>query len=318
MRQNLGKIEAIRHKVRTQATRQRAGFLNARRSEGGLSTVFRLTGAVVRAVLVMLMVAIPSLLLPEVAADTKQMVALVALFLGVLTLVEYAATYPSLIEFRDAPPFNRIRFLAIFLTVLVLSLIAKGQTEPTKVSLILEILGGMIGRAIDFPFSPVRLVLLAVSEDVGTAQLVLVRTAAGLSYLVSLAMLTIFVLCLRSGNWPARGSSFNVWVNLPTFDPTAGGDVIYRLERDARVNIALGFLLPFLVPAVVKAATSGIAPVTLSNPQVLIWTMAAWSFLPASLFMRGIAMGRLADMIRVQRRAAAVEAEEKGAVLAHA
>lgn len=309
MGQKLGKIEAIRRKVRTQATKNRAGLPWTRRNEGSVGTVMRLTGAVVRAVLVMLMVAIPSLLLPDVGADTKQMVALVALFLGALTLVEYAATYPSLIEFRHAPPFNRIRFLSIFLTVLVLSLIARGQEDPGKISQLLEILGGMIGRAIDFPYSPVRLVLLTVSQEAGPAHVALVRTAAGLSYLVSLAMLTVFVLHLRAGHWPARGTSFNVWVNLPTFDPTAGGDVIYRLQRDARVNIALGFLLPFLIPAVVKAATSGIAPVTLANPQVLIWTMAIWSFLPASLFMRGIAMGRVADMIRDQRRLAAAEAE---------
>ncbi len=316
MGQKLGKIEAIRHKVRTQATRQRAGAFNARRNEGGVGILMRLAGAMVRAVLVMLMVATPSLLLPDVAADTKQMVALIALFLGALTLVEYAATYPSLIEFRHAPPFNRIRFLSIFLTVLVLSLIAGGQPEPSRFVQLLEVLGGMLGDAIDFPFSPVRLVLLTVSAEDGVSHVGRVRTAAGLSYMVSLAMLTVFVLYLRSGNWPARGASFNVWVNLPTFDPTAGGDVIYRLERDARVNIALGVLLPFLVPAVVKAATSEIAPITLANPQVLIWTMAAWSFLPASLFMRGIAMGRIADMIRDQRRAAAAEAEEEA--LAHA
>ena len=30
--------------------------------------------------------------------------------------------------------------------------------------------------------------------------------------------------------------------------------------------------------------------------------MSAWAFLPASLFMRGIAMGRIADMIREKRR----------------
>ena len=78
--------------------------------------------------------------------------------------------------------------------------------------------------------------------------------------------------------------------------------MVDRLDRDARVNIALGFLLPFLIPAVVKAGTSGFEPLTLTSPQTLIWTMAAWAFLPASLFMRGIAMGRIADMIREKRR----------------
>lgn len=113
-----------------------------------------------------------------------------------------------------------------------------------------------------------------------------------------------FLILVRAMNWPARKGAFNVWVNLPLFDPTAGGDVIYRLQRDARINIALGFLLPFLIPAVVKAAADLIDPITLQNPQTQIWTVAAWAFLPASIIMRGIAMGKIADMIEEKRRRA--------------
>ena len=72
-----------------------------------------MTGAAVRAFLVMVLVATPSVILPGIGTDTKQMVALVALFAGALTFAEYNATYPSLVEFRDAPPFNRIRFLML-------------------------------------------------------------------------------------------------------------------------------------------------------------------------------------------------------------
>lgn len=307
--QNLGKIEAIRRNVRSQAKQIRTGRPMLRPSEDNVHMVSRLTGALVRAVLVMLLVAMPSLLLADVGADTKQMVALVALFLGALTLVEYSATYPSLIEFRHAPPFNRLRYLSVFLTVLILSLIVRGDYAPTPLTQMLEMIGQKIGGIIDFPYSPVRLVLLTVSDDVSADHLELVRASAGICYLVSLLMLALFVVTLRSGHWPAKGSSFNVWINLPTFDPTAGGDVVHRLERDARINIALGCLLPFLVPAVVQAATTGFAPLTLENPQVLIWTMATWSFLPASLFMRGIAMGRVAEMIRDQRREASAASE---------
>ena len=304
MRQLLGKIEAIRHKVRTQAKTWRTGWPTPRPSEGYVNAVSRLTGALVRAILIMVLVATPSLILADVGTDARQMVALIALFLGALTLVEYLATYPSLIEFRHAPPFNRIRFLCLFLTVLVLSLIARDRATQAEEVLMLQAMGRVVGELIDFPYSPVRLVVLTVSADLGPEHLNLVRDAAGLCYLVSLVMLSIFVLYLRTGNWPARGSSFNVWLNLPTFDPTAGRDVVYRLERDARVNTGLGVLLPFLIPAVLQAATTGVSPIALEDPQVMIWTMAAWSFLPASLVMRGIAMGRIAEMIREQRRLA--------------
>lgn len=51
-----------------------------------------------------------------------------------------------------------------------------------------------------------------------------------------------------------QNGSFNVWTNLPTFDPTGGGDVVGRLNRDANLYVALGFLLPFLIPAFMKVA----------------------------------------------------------------
>lgn len=47
---------------------------------------------------------------------------------------------------------------------------------------------------------------------------------------------------------------------------------------------------------------SSFEPVSLESPQTLIWTMTAWAFLPASLLMRGIAMGRIAGMIAEKRR----------------
>jgi hypothetical protein len=301
-RQNLGKIEAIRHKVRDNVGQRAWQSTMFGQFEGGKAVVSRLTGAAVRAFLVMVLVATPSVLLPDVGTDTKQMVALVALFAGLLTLVEYNTTYPGLIEFRDAPPFNRVRFLMLFATIFTLGVIQRGTTDPSTLTELMSAVGGLIGRAMDFPYSPVRLATLMMAETALPEQVAMVRTVAGMSYLISLVSLSIFVILLKAGSWPKREEAFNVWVNLPTFDPTAGGDVVDRLDRDARVNIALGFLLPFVIPAVVKVASEGFEPLTLTSPQTLIWTMAAWAFLPASLFMRGIAMGRVADMIREKRR----------------
>lgn len=291
-RHKLGGIVGIRPRQSTGAVRD----------EGRRAVVSRLTGAIVRAILVMVLVATPSILLPGAASDGKEMVALVALFAGFLTFIEYNAAYPGLIEFRDAPPFNRVRFLMLFVTIFLLTIIARGESHPTTLTVFVRAVGGLIGTAMDFPFSPVRLATLMINDGTPDGDTSFVRIATGLSYLTSLMSLSIFVVLLKFYNWPSRSGAFNVWVNLPTFDPTAGGDVVDRLDRDARINIALGFLLPFLIPAVVKAGSSGFEPVTFTSPQTLIWTVAAWAFLPASLFMRGIAMGRIADMIREKRR----------------
>ncbi|HEX9858583.1 MAG TPA: hypothetical protein VGA75_09520, partial [Paracoccaceae bacterium] len=185
----------------------------------------------------------------------------------------------------------------------------------TTLSILVEALGRLIGQAMDFPYSPVRLATLMMTDGASVEQMMAVRTAAGMAYLISLVGLSVFVVLLKLHDWPSKSGAFNVWVNLPTFDPTAGGDVVSRLDRDARINIGLGFLLPFLIPAVVKVGSSGFEPLTLTTPQNLIWMMTAWAFLPASLFMRGIAMGKIADMIREKRRASGL-AENTGYIAA--
>lgn len=265
--------------------------------------ISRLTGTSVRSVLVMLVIAAPTVLLGGDTADSGQLVALVALCMGVLTFIEYSALFPSLVEFRDAPPFNRLRFAMLFVTVVCLSLIERGRTEPSVLTELIQAVGALIGVSMDFPYSPVRLATMMMAADGTPQQVAAVRTAAGMAYLISLVSLAIFVVAVRIGGWPRRDKAFNVWVNLPTFDPTSGGDVVARLTRDARVNIAFGFLLPFLTPAVVFIASAGLSPIRATEPQTLIWTMTLWAFLPASLFMRGIAMARVAEMIRERRQA---------------
>ena len=255
----------------------------------------------VRAFLMMILIVLPSVILPGIGPDTKQIVALVALFAGALVFFEYNAIYPSLVEFRDGAPYNRIRYLMLLAIVLLLSLIVADGEEPTTVSRLVRALGEVVGSALDFPYSPVRLATLMLAENASAAQILDMRTAAGTAYMVSLMSLAIFVIVLKLAGWPSTKSAFNVWVNLPTFEPTAHGDVVDRLERDSRVNLAVGFLLPFVVPALIVGLTAGLPPVTLTSSQTLTWAMAAWAYLPASLLMRGVAMARIADMIRTKR-----------------
>ncbi|WP_339760992.1 hypothetical protein [uncultured Sulfitobacter sp.] len=266
--------------------------------------IARIAGAGARGILVALLVTTPALMLPDTVNDANQITMLVALLAYFLTFVEYNSKYPSIVEFRDAPPFNRLRFASLFAIVIVLTLILKHKTDPSAISNALTSIGTIVGNAMDFPFSPVRMIVLMLPENSDFARIESVRVSAGMAYLISLVSMVAFLVLVRVLNWPARKGAFNVWVNMPLFDPTAGGDVIHRLRRDARINIVLGFLLPFLIPAVVKAASDLIDPITLQNPQTQIWTVAAWAFLPASMIMRGIAVGKIADMIGEKRRRA--------------
>ncbi|WP_371169422.1 hypothetical protein [Aliiroseovarius sp. 2305UL8-7] len=279
--------------------------------------VSRMIGAIARAFLMVILIATPSVLVPGVSQESGQIVTIVALFAAALTIFEYASTYPGLVEFRDAPPFNRIRFAALFATVFCLSVIVRGQTDYSTATQFMTAVGMLIGQAIDFPYSPVRFVVSMLPDNASFNDIALLRASAGMSYLISLLSMAVFLMALRFTDWPAKSTgAFNVWVNLPTFDPTTGGDVVRRLVRDARFNIALGFLLPFATPLIISAAVSLFGSVSIENHQTMIWTVAAWAFLPASLFMRGIAMLRVATMISSERKRNKREAVSKG--LAHA
>lgn len=255
----------------------------------------------VRALLVAVVILLPSMLVPGVGDDTTQIMVLIAMACALLTFVEYASVYPGLIEFCDAPPFNRIRYLALFATLYILSVLARGQAEPTEASALFEVIGARIGYMLDFPYSPVRLVLLSLPESASEADISIIRAGAGLAYLIAVLALVLFYAILKLQNWPSRSGAFNVWVNLPTFDPTAGGDVVDRLRRDAVINVSLGFLLPFLIPAFGQAAASLFGNAVLSGSQTMIWMVSLWAFLPLSLLMRGVAMSRVAQMILEMR-----------------
>ncbi len=269
----------------------------------------RFAGALLRAVLVALVVAVPSLLLPASSAGTPEIVTLLALLAAFLTFAEYNSNYPSIVEFRGAPPLNRMRFAAATAMVLALSLIAKHQVEPTNLTALFAGLGRLIGGLTDFPYSPVRLVVLMLPATSAPEVLDAVRIAAGVTYVIALTTVAAFLFAVRILGWPTANGSFNVWINLPLFDPTAGGDVVRRLQRDGQINVILGVLLPFAIPAIVKLGSELIRPVVLDNPQTLIWAISAWAFLPASMIMRGVAMLRIAELIEVKRRRAYADGE---------
>ncbi|MEM9550040.1 MAG: hypothetical protein AAGA05_02625 [Pseudomonadota bacterium] len=274
----------------------------------------RISAATMRGALVALLVTTPPLLLPAFAAHASEIVMLLAMLAGVLTFIEYNAHYPSFVEFRNAPPINRIRFVALFLMVFCLTVICKHDYEPTNLTALIARCAAWLGTLLDFPLSPVRLMTLMLPEGASADTIDAVRQSAGVAYVLGLGAVLTFGLVIRLSSWPTTTGAFNVWVNLPLFDPTSGGDVVYRLQRDARINIMLGFLLPFIIPAVAMVLPFTAAHVSTDTPQSLIWAISAWAFLPASLITRGMAMLRVADLIEEKRRRTYANAEAIHAV----
>lgn len=265
--------------------------------------IARTTGAAIRGLLVALMVLTPALYLPVTSTNGTEIVVFLAILAFFLTFAEYNSAFPSFIEFRDAPPVNRLRFVGLMSMVTFLTLICKNAYTPTGLTTTFYSFGVGVANVVDFPYSPVRLIILMLPTDASAPLIELVRISASVAYVAALVTIASFAYAVKVRGWPTGNGAFNVWTNLPLFDPTKGGDVVTRLQRDGRLNICIGIQLPFLIPALIKLLTDYADPISLSNPQTLIWTLSAWAFLPASMIMRGMATLRIANLIVEKRRA---------------
>lgn len=270
------------------------------------AVIKRSFGAGVRAVAVAGLLALPAMMLPNTNPDTTQVVTFVAILAALLTFVEYVSSHPSLIEFRNAAPFNRARYFAAVVTVACVTLLAWALTEPGRQSALLGV-AAACAALLDFPFSPLRLLTIATLD---ANQVHPVRLMGGLAFAMGLMMVALGLMAIRVLNWPLNRGAFNVLTNLPLFDPTSGGDVLDRLRRDAQFNLALGFLLPFVVPAVLKVASPYVSLLTLTEPQTMIWMVVLWALLPASIVIRGFALFRVADLIEDKRKRTYAQRDE--------
>ena len=97
-----------------------------RPDQGFGAVISQLAGAFVRAVFVALLIAMPSLLLPGVGPDAKDISMVFALVGAALTMFEYGSSHPGLVEFRFAPTTwangLRVSLAALALLFLVIAL----------------------------------------------------------------------------------------------------------------------------------------------------------------------------------------------------
>lgn len=270
----------------------------------------RILGAAIRGLFVALLIAMPSLLLPEHFNQSPEITVFIALLGASLTFAEYFSNYPSIVEFREAPPFNRTRFIVLVIMIACVALVVRHPIAPTGLTALVAHIAGTLGSLLDFAYSPVQLLTLAVPFDTSHSLQGLVRDTAALAYMLGIVGILFFGAIIQLANWPLGRGSFNVWVNLPLFDPTAGGDVVDRLRRDGWGNLMIGLFLPFFLPAVLDLAGPLFDAKQVMQPQTLIWMVCGWSFIPMSMVLRGMAMLRVAALIAQIRRRTCADTDE--------
>lgn len=274
--------------------------VHAGQGELGMLSVF--AGAVLRATAVILVVMLPSIYVGSASADAALGTLFLALSIGFLVFVEYNADAPSFIEFRDAPPVNLIRFTMLALTVVTLSLGFRDDLAPSMLTGISTRLMAFFGSALDLPYSPVHLFGLAVPSGTSGVLHELIIGMAAVAAIIGFGAILCATAIFWLLGWPLHGRSFNLWVNLPSFEPISGTDTAKRLTDDATRTLVIAFLMPFALPAL--ASYLGAFPSSFDNfpRQTIVWMVAIWAFLPTSMAIRGIALFFVVRSINAQRR----------------
>jgi len=252
----------------------------------------RLPAAAFRAALVFAVASVPALVLGGVdGGDEAGLVAAAAASLFVL--FEYGARTPTLIDFRFAPPVNRMRFgMATGTLAAVLLFVASAGDGGA--------LGGLhraglaLGEAADGWASPAGMAgnILARPSALGPDPVI--RGAAAVALLFAFGLTAIYSATLLFGRWPGNPSEFRPEVNLPTFEVGSVEDRPARLRRLGRQAVVMGLAMPIALLALAGIAGRLIDPDAFSRPLPLTWAAALWAAAPASQLLRGAALYALA------------------------
>ncbi len=261
----------------------------------------RLPGALARALLVIVVISAPAFLLPNVSQAALEISLIIGLIAAAFTVFEYASSHPGLIDFRFAPPYNRIRYFTFASLVFLLIFFCRAMTDEDRFSSDVIGLADRAAAFLNVPLSPVNIAVDMLGTEGDESFRLLIERAAALSYTIAFASLAFFALVLWLFKWPVSRQNFNLWVNLPTFEPSSGRDVERRLRRDGVINVLLGIGLPYLLPALVSRSGGWFDPSVLANYQPLIWGCVLWAFLPASLMIRGAALLKVAYLVKKSR-----------------
>jgi len=258
----------------------------------------RLIGAVLRAVVMIIIIALPSFILPDSTLNARELSMIAGGVVGAFTIFEYAAKSPGFVDFRFAPPYNRMRVAIIASELLVIAFYYRDL--PLGGSII--DFGEQVSALATLPGSPVRMTLDMFANTLTPGQLSRLGTAMSLAMVLALGLATLFAILLWVSRWPVDRAGFNLWVNMPNFEPSEVGRTERRLYRDGMLNILFAPLILYSAPYVLPLASNTLGSSLLREPQSVVWLATLWAFVPASLIIRGAAILKIRWILREAKK----------------
>lgn len=254
----------------------------------------RITGAFIRALIVVLIIILPAYLLPETGKTTQELALIIGVIVGAFTMFEYGGKTPGFVDFRFAPPYNRFRIAIIAAQLIGLSLVCRATLQGMPE--IQELANMAVGYA-SFPFSPVEMAVAQTALLPLSTSPELMLQLFSVSFVIAAGLAIGLSAVLWIFGWPTGRSEFNLWVNLPTFSPSSVAQAEKRMKRDASINIILGIGLLYAIPYGFSYVVEIFGTDLLENYHSLVWMVALWAFLPALLVTRGISITKVSRIL---------------------
>ena len=253
----------------------------------------RLTGATVRAVCVACLIMLPAFLLSGISQSSMEFTRILATIASVFVIYEYGFSSPSLIEFRSAAPYNRIRFFLLAVLVLAPTFMVGYAVSGVEMNgLIVAVANNGLG-ILDFTYSPFMSVAETISGENEVLQGAL-SLAIAFNTVVMLACVAAFCVAIYANLWRFGGVDFNMWKNMPTYKSYEEKSLQERLINSAFLSLVIACLIPLLGPTLAEIIMAYFSENRQLAPLMGIWAIALWSFLQGVFFMRAAALAKIA------------------------
>lgn len=262
----------------------------------GATLLVRGIGAIVRAIVMCIVVAFPSLALSKASVFGLDLFLVISVISGLIILIEYLARTPSLIEFRLAPPYNRYRMCCL---VLVSTFIVVIMNPNQAAGPVFDLTNSVANAALylcNTAYVPVQMFTNAFGPIPEAMQMNILLWASG-AFLVAFASALSMAVILWLQAWPLTQDGFNLWPNMPSFHTRAGRKTESRMVRMALISLLMAFLFPILIAALLSAVRRWLLIDYTQNMVLLFWLIAIWALVPAMAFLRGLALLKVAYMI---------------------
>ena len=260
----------------------------------------RFFNAFSRAILVVAFVLIKSALVAQSGSvEGDLFVVVAALLIGFFLFFEYFADMPAVIEFRYAPPYNRIRFLIAIIVAVTLCyespsvLALANPEEPEKLS-------PLVGIFSIWPLPGNYLYSILEYSDAEQRYWLYDNLASA----SALGLLGVFLagIYIWISPWPLGRDGFNLWPNMPSFNPSSGQRASDLLLSIALLNLLLAVALPYAISFGISLAQHNLGFDFRHTPIFTYWVLFLWAAVPLFCLFKAIALLKLCVLAESLRK----------------